>query len=232
VNAAVASIRDRLAELRERIASAAERSGRHSNDITLVGVAKTFPAEAVRDAIAAGLGDIGENRVQEAEMKIAAVGRDAARWHLVGHLQSNKAARAVALFDRIHGVDGFELAEALSRRSVAAGKVLAAMVQVNASREPSKHGVAPEALEALLERIRGLPGLALDGLMTIGPLGADASETRRCFARLRELRDAAERRLGVRLTELSMGMSGDFEIAIEEGGTMVRIGTALFGERA
>jgi hypothetical protein len=194
----------------------------------LVAVVKTVPVGVVRDAVAAGLTDLAENRVQEAEEKIDAVGR-AVRWHLVGHLQRNKAGRAAGLFDRIHSIDDQDLAESLSRRARAAGRVIRGLVQVNVSGETSKHGVAPAALVGLLEGTARLPGLAIDGLMSIGPI--DAGEARRCFARTRELRDGAERSLGIELPELSMGMSADYEAAIEEGSTLVRVGTALFGPR-
>ena len=196
-----------------------------------MGVVKTLPAEVIREAVAAGLADLGENRVQEAEAHIAAVGRNAAHWHLIGHLQRNKAGRALELFDRVHGVDSAELAEGLSRRAAAIGRRLPVLVEVNVSGEASKFGVAPENLTELLERVAGLPGLALEGLMTVGPAVARAEDARPGFARLRQLRDAAERTLGLKLGELSMGMSGDYEVAVEEGATLVRVGTALFGER-
>jgi len=199
--------------------------------VVLVGVVKTVPPEVIREALALGLADLGENRVQEAEAHIAAVGRGAARWHMVGHLQRNKAGRAMELFDRVHGLDSAELAEALSHRAAAAGRRLPVLVEVNVSGEASKFGAAPEALRELLERVAGLPGLALEGLMTVGPPVARAEEARPGFARLRALRDRAERTLGLGLRELSMGMSGDFEVAVEEGATLVRVGTALFGPR-
>jgi pyridoxal phosphate enzyme (YggS family) len=199
--------------------------------VVLVGVVKTVPADAIREAVAAGLADLGESRVQEADQHVGAVGRTAARWHMVGHLQRNKAARALELFDRVHGVDSAELAEALSRRAVAASRTLPVLVEVNVSGEATKFGVAPEAVIRLIERVAGLPGLSLDGLMTVGPPVGGPEEARPGFARLRALRDRGERSLGLRLPELSMGMSGDFEVAVEEGATMVRVGSALFGER-
>ncbi len=225
------AIRGRLDEVRDRIARAAARAGRDPGSVVLVGVVKTVPAEVIREALALGLADLGENRVQEAEVHIAAVGRGSARWHMVGHLQRNKAGRALELFDRVHGVDSAELAEALSRRAAAAGRRLPVLVEVNVSGEATKFGAAPETLVGLLERVADLPGLALEGLMTVGPAVARAEEARPGFARLRDLRDAAERTLGLRLRELSMGMSGDFEVAVEEGATLVRVGTALFGVR-
>jgi hypothetical protein len=224
-------MRGRLDEVRGRIARAAARAGRDPESVVLVGVVKTVPAEAVREALALGLRDLGENRVQEAEAHVAAVGRDAARWHMIGHLQRNKAGRAVELFDRVHGLDSEELAGSLSRRAVAAGRRLPVLVEVNVSGEATKFGVAPASLAKLLERVAGLPGLALEGLMAVGPAVVRPEEARPGFARLRTLRDTAERNLGLRLRELSMGMSGDFEVAVEEGATLVRVGTALFGER-
>ena len=194
-------------------------------------VSKGMPATTVREAIALGVADLGENRVQEAEGKIAAIGRHAARWHLVGHLQRNKAGRALDLFDRIHGVDGRELAEALSRRAAAAGRTVPVLIEVNIAGEASQYGARPRELEGLLEAVAALPGLAPDGLMTVGPPVANPEEARPRFQRLRELRDRCEQSLGLRLPELSMGMSADFEVAIEEGATMVRVGSALFGPR-
>ncbi len=226
------TLRRRLDEIRGRIAAAAARSGRPAERVTLVGVTKTVAADVVAAAVAQGLHDLGENRVQEAQAKIAAVGRAAARWHLIGHLQRNKAGRAVELFDRVHSVDDAELAEALSRRAVAAGRALPVLVEVNVAGEASKFGVAPTELEALLERVAAQPGLRLDGLMTVGPPVDEPGAARPVFARLRELRERARERLGLELAELSMGMSGDYEVAVEEGSTMVRVGTALFGARS
>lgn len=225
------AIRGRLDEVRGRIARASARAGRDPGSVVLVGVVKTVPVEVIREAVALGLSDLGENRVQEAEAHIGTLGRSAARWHLIGHLQRNKAGRAVDLFDRVHGVDSRELAEALSRRAAAAGRRLPVLAEVNVSGEATKFGVAPESLAELLEHVAGLPGLRLEGLMTVGPAVTRAEEARPGFARLRELREAAERRLGLELRELSMGMSSDFEVAVEEGATLVRVGTALFGER-
>jgi pyridoxal phosphate enzyme (YggS family) len=225
------AIGGRLDGVRGRIARAEARAGREPGSVVLVGVVKTVPTELIREALALGLTDLGENRVQEAEAHVALIGRDVARWHLIGHLQRNKAGRALELFDRVHGVDSAELAEGLSRRAAAAGRRLPVLVEVNVSGETSKFGAAPEALMELLERVAGLPGLALEGLMTVGPPVARAEEARPGFARLRALRDRAEVTLGLRLPELSMGMSGDFEVAVEEGATLVRVGTAVFGAR-
>ena len=223
--------RSRIEAVRQSIDRAAQRSGRKGSDVTLVAVVKTVPVAAAREALALGIRDLGESRVQEAETHVAALGRDAARWHLIGHLQRNKAKRAVQLFDRVHSVDGLEVAAALARHAVAQGLTVRALVEVNVGGEASKFGVAPEGLEELLERARALPGLAIDGLMTVAPQGERAEEARPHFARLRALRDEAERSQGLRLPELSMGMSGDYEVAVEEGATIVRVGTALFGAR-
>jgi hypothetical protein len=232
VNAASPAFRDRFDEVRGRIARAAARASRDPDSVVLVGVAKTVPAAVLLEAAAQGLADLGENRVQEAETHVEALGRAAVRWHMVGHLQRNKAGRAAELFDRIHSVDSAALAAMLSRKAEALGRRLPVLIEVNVSGEASKFGVAPDQLDALLEPMAGLPGLALDGLMTVGAPVTRAEEARAGFARLRVLRDRAERTLGRRLPELSMGMSGDYEVAVEEGATLVRVGTALFGERA
>ena len=230
MNAALTRLRGRLDEIRDRIAQATKRAGRSPEDVVLVGVVKSVPAAVVQAAVAAGLEDLAENRVQEAEEKSGAIDRSV-RWHMVGHLQRNKATRAAALFDRIHSVDRIELARLLSKFAVAEGRQLRVLVQVHVSGEASKHGVRPEELESLLDQARQLPGLAIDGLMSIGPWVERAEESRPYFAGTRELRDRAERRLGIELPELSMGMSADYEVAIEEGSTLVRVGTALFGPR-
>ena len=221
----------RLNLIRDRIAAAAARSGRAPDGVTLIGVVKTVAADQVRAAIAAGLTDVGENRVQEAERAISGLGELGARWHLIGHLQGNKSGRAVAGFDRIHTLDSLALALALSRHAAERGRVLPVLVQVNVSGEASKYGVPPSALSLLLEQVRGCPGLRVDGLMSIGTPVARAEDARAEFVRLRLLRDAAECALGAPLPQLSMGMSDNFEVAVEEGSTFVRIGSALFGAR-
>jgi len=231
VKAPPTALARRLSEIRGRIAAAAERSGRSEGAVTLIGVAKTVASALVAEAIEAGLADVGESRVQEALLTIDSVGRRAARWHMIGHLQRNKVTKAVQTFDRIHGVDSFELAEAVSKHSQAANLRMPVLVQVNVSGEPAKHGVSPDALESLLARMVELPGIALDGLMSIGAAVERADDARREFALTRELRDRAERALGLALPQLSMGMSGDYEVAVEEGSTLVRVGTALFGQR-
>jgi hypothetical protein len=211
------------------MATAVERAGRAPDAVRLVAVVKRVPADLVAEIVTLGVTDLGESRVQEAETSIAALGRQAARWHLVGHLQRNKAGKAAGLFDRIHSVDSIELAQALSARLAASGARLPALVEVNISGEPTKHGVAPQGAAELVEAVAALPGLALDGLMTVGARLGHPDQARRGFEALRRLRDAIEAATGLGLPELSMGMSGDFEAAIAEGSTMVRVGTALFG---
>lgn len=231
MNAALTRLAERLALVRGRIADAERRSGRAQGVTTLIGVVKTLAPEVVAAGVSAGLADLGENRVQEAERHQEAVARTACRWHMIGHLQGNKAGKAVELFDMVHGVDDAGLAETVARRARAAGRVMPVLVEVNVSGEDSKFGVAPAGLPALLETVAGLEGLELRGLMTVGAPVERAAEARPGFARLRALRDDGERRLGRPLPELSMGMSGDYEVAVEEGATLVRVGTALFGER-
>jgi PLP dependent protein len=233
-----ASVAGRLAALRARVAAAAERAGRSPGEVTLIGVAKRQPAERVVEAVAAGLGDVAENFVQEAREKIPAVrealaarGLPAPRFHLVGRLQSNKARSAAPLFDCVQSVDRVDLARELARRAEAAGRTVRALVQVNLSAEPQKGGVAPGELAALLDVCAALPGLALRGLMTVPEETHEAALLRSRFAALRELRDTAVRAGHAGVRELSMGMSADFELAIEAGATWVRIGTALFGAR-
>jgi pyridoxal phosphate enzyme (YggS family) len=221
----------RLSGIRDRIARAADRAGRPLDSIRLLPVTKGFPAETVREAMALGLDAFGENRVQEAEGKIRAVG-PGPRWHLIGHLQTNKARRAVELFDEIHSVDSERLAVEIARRAESAGRRIVAYVEVNTSGDETKFGVAPDGALELLARVGALPSIRLAGLMTIGPLAGGAEGARASFRALASLRDEA-RRAGLldETAGLSMGMSDDFEIAIEEGATVVRIGTALFGPR-
>jgi pyridoxal phosphate enzyme (YggS family) len=197
--------------------------------VRIVAVTKTHGIEAVRAAFDAGLQDVGENRVQEALQKQDVASDIPIKWHLVGTLQRNKARHAAGRFVLIHSIDRADLAADLDRR-VAQGEQQAVLVQVNCSGEPQKGGVAPESLPALLDRIRALERIQVQGLMTMSALTDDAREQHRAFRQLRELRDAAER-LGHTLPELSMGMSGDYAVAVEEGATMVRLGTVLFGER-
>jgi pyridoxal phosphate enzyme (YggS family) len=217
--------------VRERIARAAERAGRSAGDITIVAASKTFPAEAIRAAYDAGLRHFGENRVQEFEGKRAKLGDLDATWHLIGHLQSNKAKRAVQLFDRVDSVDRLSLAQKLGSAAAAEGKVLPVLIEVHLGGEETKTGVEEADLAALAAGVAALAHLDLLGLMTIPPYFEEAERVRPYFRKLRELRDELSRKLGRALPVMSMGMSHDFEVAIEEGATEVRIGTAIFGER-
>lgn len=218
-----------LARVRDTVARH-QAVGGWAHPVRIVAVTKTHGPEAVRAALAGGLTDVGENRVQEALQKQAALTDLTVNWHLIGTLQRNKARHAAGRFVLIHSVDREELAAELHRRVEPAARQ-AVLVQVNCSDEPQKGGVEPDGLPALLDQMRSLDRLDLQGLMTMSALTDDVGEQRRAFRRLRELRDAAERR-GHRLPELSMGMSGDYPIAVEEGATMIRLGTVLFGERA
>jgi PLP dependent protein len=217
-----------LARVREAVATH-QAVGGWTHPVRIVAVTKTHGPEAVRAAVAAGLTDIGENRVQEALEKQDALAGVRIDWHLIGTLQRNKARHAVGRFALIHSVDRLELAAELDRRA-AEGSRQAVLVQVNCSDEPQKGGVEPGGMPALLDALGGFTRLEVRGLMTMSALTDDVGEQRRAFRRLRELRDAGERS-GHRLPELSMGMSGDFAVAVEEGATMIRIGTLLFGER-
>jgi pyridoxal phosphate enzyme (YggS family) len=217
-----------LARVREAVATH-QAVGRWTHPVRIVAVTKTHGPEAVRAAVAAGLTDIGENRVQEAVEKQDALAGVRVDWHLIGTLQRNKARHAVGRFALIHSVDRLDLAAELDRRG-AEGSRQAVLVQVNCSDELQKGGVEPGGVPALLDALGGFARLEVRGLMTMSALTEDVAEQRRAFRRLRELRDAGERS-GHRLPELSMGMSGDFPVAVEEGATMIRIGTLLFGER-
>jgi PLP dependent protein len=223
-----------LAAVGGRIASAARRAGRDPREIKLVAVSKTHPAGVVRQAITAGVPVFGENKVQEAEGKILEVGRDAAEWHLIGHLQSNKARKAVQLFDVIHSVDSVELATRLERICIEDGRErLSVFAQVDLAGEETKSGIAENDLPKLVEFFKTCTHLKFDGLMVLPPFFDEPGETRPYFKRLRNLRDRllAENAFENERGELSMGMSNDFEVAIEEGSTVVRVGTAIFGER-
>jgi len=222
-------IESRLAHIQNTINEAAQRSGRNPDKIELLAVSKTQPSEIVHQAMRAGVLHFGENKVQEARGKIETLERGV--WHLIGHLQTNKAKDAVRLFDSIDSVDRLELAEEIARRAEVIGKIQNVLLQVNIARESTKFGCAPESARALAEEINAIPRLNLRGLMTIAPYSPDPEKSRPHFAGLRELRDKIETDTGLHLPVLSMGMSGDFVVAIEEGSTCVRIGTALFGER-
>jgi len=219
-----------VARVRERMARAAERSGRKLDEIRLVAVSKTVEPERVREAIAAGVTDVGENDVQEAAAKWPEVG-SGARWHMIGHLQRNKAAQAVQIFDMIQTVDSLRLAEAIGRRATAAGRTVAVLLQVNTSGEESKSGAAPGEVERLLDGVREVEGVRVEGLMTIGRWDPDPERARPEFRLLGELARRLEQGCGARMRWLSMGMSHDFEIAIEEGGNLIRVGTGVFGPR-
>ncbi len=227
------SVRENLLRIQERIASAAARAGRKAEEITLIAVSKTHPASAIREAHEAGIRHFGENRVQEWEGKRAGTDGLAATWHLIGHLQSNKAARAAKLFHSIDSVDDFAIAQRLDRARAEAGITgkLRVLIEVRVAPEETKSGVEINELLALAERIAGLPQLQLAGLMCIPPFLEKAEQVRPYFRRLRELREDVAKKLSVALSVLSMGMSHDFEVAIEEGATEVRIGTAIFGTR-
>jgi len=237
------TIASNLAAVQQRLAEAARRGGRSPQEITLVAVTKTVPLPSILIAYALGLRDFGENRVQEAAAKIAGARPQATdiRWHLVGHLQTNKAKAAVELFDFIQSVDSLHLAEALERRAQVAGRRLPVLLEVNVSGEASKSGFAAagtgpaawrEALLPAVERLLALPHLDVQGLMTIAPLASDAEQARPYFRALRQLRDELQQRFPqTSWRHLSMGMTDDFEVAIEEGATIVRLGRAIFGER-
>jgi PLP dependent protein len=224
-------IADRVAAVRERIARAAERASRPPGDVTLVAISKTHPAEAVRAAFAAGVRDFGENRVQEAEPKIASTADLGACWHLVGHLQSNKARKAAELFGLIQSVDSLELALRLARAGAEEGRPVRVLVQVDLAGEETKFGLPEPELLPLLEALRGKEGLRIEGLMVLPPYLDDPEQVRPYFRRLRSLRDRASAAGLLEGRHLSMGMSHDFEAAVEEGATIVRVGTAIFGER-
>jgi pyridoxal phosphate enzyme (YggS family) len=224
-------VADRLEEVRARIDAAVRRADRDPDEVRLIAVTKGVSAERVDEAIAAGVEDVGENRIQEAAEKQREV-RNSARWHLIGHLQTNKAGRAAALFDFVHSVDSKRIAEALSAHRPAGRDPIGVLVEVELTGLPARSGVAEADVESLVEELVNVPSIHVMGLMTIAPFSQNPDDARATFARLRRVRDHMEHVTGWALPELSMGMSNDFEIAIEEGATMVRIGRAIFGERA
>ncbi len=230
---AQASVRENLLRIQERIAAAAARAGRRAEEITLIAVSKTHPASAIREAHEAGIRHFGENRVQEWEGKRAGTEGLAATWHLIGHLQSNKAAKAAKLFHSVDSVDDFAIAQRLDRGRAEAGigGKLRVLIEVRIAPEETKSGVEINELSALAEKLAELPRLELAGLMCIPPFLEEAEQVRPYFRRLRELREDLSRKLSHALPVLSMGMSHDFEVAIEEGATEVRVGTAIFGVR-
>jgi len=227
------SVQENFLSVSERIARAAQRAGRRAEEITLIGVSKTHPASAIREAFEAGVRHFGENRVQEWEGKRAGTEGLVATWHLIGHLQSNKAARAARLFHSVDSVDDFDVAQRLDRARGEAGILgkLRVLIEVRVAPEETKSGVESKDLPDLVERTASLSHLQIAGLMCIPPFLENAEDVRPYFRRLRDLRDEASGKTGVALRVLSMGMSHDFEVAIEEGATEVRVGTALFGQR-
>ena len=225
-------IKNKMLEVLDKIESTAKKVGRNPLDIKLIVVTKTHSVEKIRKVVDAGHCLLGESRVQEAMTKIDQFGPEV-RWHLVGHLQRNKAKHAIGLFDLVHSVDSLSLAREISKRSLSFGKVQKVLIQINVSGEESKFGVDPGNLKELLENIVHLPGIKVRGLMTIPPFFKETAKVRPFFAKLREIAEAAEGSYwpNTESIELSMGMSGDFDIAIEEGATLVRVGTAIMGHR-
>lgn len=230
---AFVQIRENVMRVKERIHKALKRAGRDGERIKIVAVSKMKPPELIRYAIEAGIEDIGENRVQEAIPKIEIIGKGRVTWHLVGHLQSNKAKKAVRYFDMIQSVDSMKIAEKISSFSLQEGKGTPVLVEVNVSGESTKFGINPESVKDFVGELSCLAGIRVKGLMTIGPLTYDKDAIRRAFRKMYGVFDDLRREKieGVEMEILSMGMTDDFEIAIEEGATMVRIGRAIFGER-
>lgn len=228
-------IADTLMRVKERICSSAAKAGRNADDIKLVAVSKRIDLDIIIEALHAGVTVLGENRIQEAKSKITELREKAPElrpdWHLIGHLQKNKAKTAVELFRLIHSVDSLGLAEEINNHAEKLGKVQEILIQVKLSDETAKHGVPEEDLMDVLAKVAGMDHLKLEGLMTMPPYFEDPEKTRPYFRKLGQLADSARER-GFNINELSMGMSNDFEVAIEEGSTMVRVGTSIFGERA
>jgi len=224
----------RLNGVRDRIADAARRAGRLPASVRLVAVSKTFPLEAIRAASQSGQLDFGENKIQEAQAKILAAGSLPLRWHFIGHLQSNKARKAGALFDVIHSIDSVDLLRTVDEAVAEKGRHVEVLIQVDLARESTKHGAPESEVPAIIEAALGCRALRLSGLMMLPPAVADPADARPYFAAVRDLREryVAQGVPAANLTELSMGMSHDFEVAIEEGATIVRVGSEIFGERA
>lgn len=219
-----------LEQVRDEIAAAAHKSGRSAGEVELVAVSKTHAADVVRKLVDAGQTLFGESRVQEAKVKVPLLPSHL-RWHFIGHLQKNKVRHALPIFELLHSIDSLELAEQVDRIAAEEGLFPRVLVEINVSGEGSKHGLKVAEVTKILERMLELPRLSVEGLMTIAPLSPEAEESRPHFRRLRELRDRLEQELGVKLPQLSMGMSNDFLVATEEGATLVRVGTKLFGAR-
>ena len=226
----MSSIAENLGGVREQIASAAAKSGRSADDVELVAITKTHPAEKVREAIEAGQTLFGESRVQEARAKIPELPSNI-RWHFVGHLQKNKIRQALSLFELFHGVDSLALAQEMDRIAAEQGEHPRVLLEVNVAGEGTKFGFKAETLNAEIGPLLELPRLSIEGLMCIPPLAEEAEGSRKFFVQLRELRNSLEKEFDVKLQHLSMGMTQDFSIAVEEGATLVRVGTAIFGER-
>ena len=224
-------IADNLAQVQQRITTACKRAERSPEEVQLVAVGKKFTADVIREAADCGLTLFGENRVQEAKAKIPDCPGHL-RWHFIGNLQTNKCRDAVALFDMLHAVDSLHLAKELNKRCEQAAKVMPILLEVNVSGEGSKHGFSPETAVNAMKEFSDFPQLELHGLMTMAPYSRQPESSRPYFQKLCEVKAACEDKLGAPLPELSMGMSGDYEIAIEEGATLIRLGTALFGPRA
>lgn len=226
------NIAENLKRIRSRIQNACLKVNRSEEDVTLIAVTKTMDANAVKLAVENGIAHIGENRVQEAERKINQLG-NIASWHLIGHLQTNKVKKAAQLFDIIHSVDSLHLAREISSRAIQFNKVMDCLIEVKTSGEESKFGVAPEKATELIKQISILPGVRVKGLMTIGAFLPDPEDVRPCFKMLKTLNEeiASKGIEGVEMKYLSMGMTNDFEVAIEEGANMIRVGRAIFGER-
>jgi PLP dependent protein len=225
------SIAANLERVREQIASAAANAGRSADDVELVAITKTHPAEKVREAIQAGQTLFGESRVQEARAKIPELLSNI-RWHFVGHLQKNKVRQALPLFEMLHSVDSLALAQDINRIAQEEGLYPRVLLEVNVAGEGSKFGFEPNRLPEQMETLLALPRLSIEGLMCIPPLAVESENSRRFFVQVRELRDSLEKEFNVKLPRLSMGMTQDFSIGIEEGATLVRVGTAIFGERS
>jgi pyridoxal phosphate enzyme (YggS family) len=226
----MASVAENLELVRANIAAAARKAERDSTDVELIAVSKTHEAARVREAVEAGQRLFGESRVQEARVKIPDLPSNL-RWHFIGHLQRNKIRHALPLFELFHGIDGFELARDLNRVADEGGMTPRILLEVNVAGEGSKFGFPPEKLRENMESLLAFPRLTIEGLMCIPPLAADAEASRIYFVELRTLRDALESEFALKLPHLSMGMTTDYAVAVEEGATMVRVGTAIFGER-
>ena len=225
------SIAKSLEAVRKQIAQAATKAGRAVEEIDLVAISKTHDAERVREAINAGQGLFGESRVQEARAKIPELSSNL-RWHFVGHLQKNKVRQALPLFEMIHSVDSLALAQDINRIAEEEGLYPRVLLEVNVAGEGSKFGFAPDDLREQMEALLALPRLSIEGLMCIPPLAVESEDSRKVFVQVRELRDSLEKEFNMKLPQLSMGMTQDFPIGIEEGATLVRVGTAIFGERS